>query len=491
MRALLHSTMSRWTAKKSKVAAALLFTTVALWLAVSFRHSRTVAGLGPQPDAPKPEPPTYDLFGIKNLNPSIEIATLNLHASPSNKKPATKYDIPIDLPQFSKVQLDTPAANVSTFEDELLQTLTKTSATATIDVYVNNPTPDASHIIFGAATTLKRLPDALRGFKHWAAHTNAHFVIIVEPHNPENLEEPSAANITSQFETAGVSVEIIESELGYIDRYVSLVGLIHDRLTPKTKWCSIIDDDTFFFQMETLLAMLSKYDTTQPYYVGTTSENKWNVDEGGIWAIGGAGVFISVALLRELYPHAEDCVALPNIYGDGRVSDCVFKYTTTKLSFEHSLYQLDLHGDVTGFYEAVRPQPVSVHHWKSWHHHDMPLTAAVSAACGQPCVLQSYAFRDGWQMTNGFSIVKYSYNETELASQVEAAMEHTWKITLWDIQSSWKYTLDPLKPRDDGKVQFMIEKADVDEKTGAVTLHYVRRRNGKGQAIIRVVWSKN
>ncbi|ORY71274.1 uncharacterized protein BCR38DRAFT_300718, partial [Pseudomassariella vexata] len=363
--------------------------------------------------------------------------------------------------------------------------------TVQVNVAKQGSQPDASHLTIGVATSLSRLPEALLNFKHWAAHTNVHFVIIVElPDREKHPKEPSIAEAKDMYAKAGIpNLTLVESAKDFLERYVELIGVLHDHVEPnKTKWVSFIDDDTFFFRMETLLARLEKYDPDRSFYVGQTSENKWNVDDGGIFAIGGAGVFMTVPLLRQLAAHREECESyLPGGAGDVRLAHCIFTYTTTKVSLEYGLYQLDLHIDVTGFYEAVRPQPISVHHWKTWHHHDMPTVSAVSSVCGQACVLQHFKFRDGWQMTNGFSIIKYSYNETELASQIEAAMEHTWKLTIWDIPTSWLYSLAPLKPKDEGKIQYMMEKVDYDQDQ--VILYYVRRRNGAGEGLIRVAWS--
>jgi hypothetical protein len=294
----------------------------------------------------------------------------------------------------------------------------------------------------------------------------------------------------AEYKRHNINLTLVPSTIGYIDRYVSLITVLYDHLQPNTQWVSIIDDDTFFLSMTNLLAMLSKYPTSQPFYVGALSENKWNIDHGGISAVGGAGFFLTVPLLKEIVPHADECIKIDNEFGDGRIADCILTYTTTKMSVEYGLYQLDLHGDVTGFYEAVRPQPVSVHHWRTWHHHEIPAVAAVSAVCGQSCVLQKYRFRDGWRLANGFSVVRYNQTAAEEAAQLPSAMEHTWMDTIWVIPTSWKYSLAPLRPKNEGKIQYLIEKADVDEAAGTMTSYYVRRVDEVGVGIVRVIWSK-
>jgi hypothetical protein len=490
-----------FSTKKSKFAAISLVTTLTIWLAVAYRYpqfrpsSIDIPFLHDEPPPPPPpEAPTLELFGMPRFADSVDIATLNIHAKPSDAKLPIKQKIPMALPAFQTVRPGELGINSSdpTSSDKILEEISRGIAQTTLTVAVGrvSPTPDASHIVFGVATYLERLPDALRGFKNWATNTQARFVISVEPHNPKNPDEMTTSEAVELFKQHGMQLTIIESTKGVLERYVSLLEVLHDHVDSNTRWVSIIDDDTFFFDMNSLLTMLNKYPTDESYYVGATSENKQYVDDGGIWAIGGAGIFMTVPLLQQLSPHFDECTRGPIKFGDAHIANCVLTYSYTKLSIEHGLYQLDLHGDVTGFYEAVRPQPVGVHHWKSWHHHDIANTALVGNVCGKKCILQTYEFQDGWQMTNGFSIVKYSYKSKELAKQIEGAMEHTWANTIWVIPDSWRYSLEPLKPKDEGKVQFLMEKVEEDKEAGTMTLYYVRRRDGFGNGVIRVTWSK-
>ncbi|KAF3771092.1 family 31 glycosyltransferase, partial [Cryphonectria parasitica EP155] len=361
----------------------------------------------------------------------------------------------------------------------------------TLEFPPKKQSPDASKMIFGVATTLDRMPENLRNFQHWAARTSARLVVVHEPRN-ETLRpgEPSAEEMEQLFKGAGIErITLVERDQGWGERFVSLLGVLHDRMEPQVEWAVLMDDDTFFLDLDAVQAMLAKYNPSQLWYVGALSDNKWNINNGGLYAVGGAGIFISRPLLETMRPFADGCFPEEGTMagGDTLVGQCIHRHTTTKLTLEHGLYQLDLHGDVTGFYEAPRPQPLSVHHWKSWHHHDIPAVATVARVCGRPCVLQNFRFQDGWQMSNGFSIVKYGYGDAELAVQHPQAMEHTWKHTEWEIEDSWDYSFAPLKERDEGKVQFLMEKSVV-ELDGSVTLYYVRRKNGIGNGLIRMIW---
>lgn len=540
--------------KRSRIAAGLVFATfVLLCLTRLGREGGILLFRRPGPgkahleEQPGYNGPRFELFGIRDIAAEVEVATLNIKAkeesssSPSSSssppsgasfdplepdnlspqsrpKPDAKsrpdhessnnprrhssrqlersysYSssplqrrLPIALPKFATHHLNSPTFNITDLD---LPIPGVPPATITLDIPPKPKQPDASNIVFGVATLLDRLPDTLRNFAHWGAHTNARFVVVHEPRNTTlRPGEPTPDEVRLMYREAGLDhITLVERDAGWGERFLGLLNLLNQHLEVQTEWAVLIDDDTFFFDMDVVLDMLNKYDPAKPWYVGTLSDNKWNVNNGGLFAMGGAGVFISRPLLQTVGPLAASCFPKDTTAGgDTLVGECIHRHTTTKLTLEHGLYQLDLHGDVTGFYEAARQQPVSVHHWKSWHHHDLPTIGSVAQSCGRPCVLQNFLFQDEWQMANGFSIYKYSYNETELARQHPQAMEHTWKLTEWDIEDSWKYSLAPLKERDENKVQFLLERSVIGDG-GELTLYYVKRRFGVGTGIIRVVW---
>jgi hypothetical protein len=90
------------------------------------------------------------------------------------------------------------------------------------------------------------------------------------------------------------------------------------------------------------------------------SENEAHVAIFGVIAYGGAGVFFSRPLLDQLGNVWDQCGGATE-HGDGRIAQCIYQYTTTKLTIELDLYQLDLKTDAAGFFEAGRSQPLSVH----------------------------------------------------------------------------------------------------------------------------------
>lgn len=529
--------MSLTSTKRSRVIAALIFTTFVVFFFARLNEPGKLLFGSPRSASSADQKvfeyngPRFELFGIRDFADDIEVATLNIKVKeegpvpalakgspglttpqklPSSGQNTQRYgsssssskshgspslaslqrQLPIALPAFARHNLASPDFNMSDLDAPQPGV---PPATISLTLPPKKPQPDCSSLIFGFATTLDRMPDTLRSLAHWAAHTDARLVVLHEPQNTTlRPGEPSADEVRTMYRDAGnADLTLVERDAGWGERFVGLVGEVERRMDARTEWGVLMDDDTFFFDLVAVRTMLAKYDPSLPWYVGALSENKWNINNGGLVAMGGAGVFLSRALLEDLAPVADSCLPEEGTTagGDVLVGECVYRHTTTKLTRELGLYQLDMHGDLTGFYEAVRPQPVSVHHWKSWHHHDVPAVATVAKACGRACVLQNFRFQDGWQMANGFSIVRYGYNETALAAQHPLAMEHTWKVTIWDIEDSWKHSLAPLKERDDHKVQFLMERI-VEEDAGTVTVYYVRRENGVGRGLIRVVWHR-
>lgn len=143
--------------------------------------------------------------------------------------------------------------------------------------------------------------------------------------------------------------------------------------------------------------------------------------------------------------------------------------------------KVDLHGDVSGFYEAGRPLPLSIHHWKSWNHVDIVALAAVAKVCGDECLLSRYHFRDGWYLANGFSIFRYS-DWDEPDGHSEDAMEET-----WDLGGDLEDRLGPLRPKDPEKESYRLVRSITD--MGRVRQFYVNRTNSSS-GVVEVEWQR-
>ncbi|MCJ1436457.1 hypothetical protein MMC27_005836 [Xylographa pallens] len=362
------------------------------------------------------------------------------------------------------------------------QPRTQAQCAEPIKVYVpeSKPRTDASHIIFGVSTTVERLESSVRQMQHWLSHTQARLIALVEPSAASGILEAHMRNL-------GIDVTIRHSNETFNDRYFALVRALHDARRPTTQWAGLVDDDTFFLSASALVARLATHDHTEEQYIGGLTEDFRQVGYFGYMAYGGAGIFLSTPLLAHLnavYPECRHRYRhLDN--GDGRLAQCIYRHTTTKLTPEPDLHQLDLHGDPSGFFEAGRRQPLSIHHWRHWYPIDVVALSAVAAVCGDAGLLKRWRFADGWYLTNGYSVVRYAAAEVD-----DVAMELTWDRPDEQVsEEGYAHSLTPLRPRDGGKTSYRLEGAV--QASGVVRQFYVYRPGGgRADSVLEVSWTE-
>jgi Fringe-like len=357
-------------------------------------------------------------------------------------------------------------------------TTSNCSEPITVKVPPSLPFRDASHIDFAISTNMERLMDSMDAFSVWAGYTNTRFLVFIEPGVDQRKAQRKAKSL-------GLNVELFESTVDYENRYSLLVKLLADNARPQTRWFCIMDDDTFFLSMPRLLQMLEKYDDTQPHYVGTVTESDSQLSMFGIFAYGGAGMFFSRPLMDELGQIWDECDAGTD-HGDGKIAHCVYQYSHSKLEMENGLNQLDLMSDASGWFEAARSIPVSLHHWKSWFMADVVKMTAVREVCGTNCILRQWRFADGWVLTNGFSVIHHGASVTD--EHGAFAMEKTWDDLNGSTDESFVRTLGPLRGREFDKISFRLE--DVVLEGGQVRQIYIRRVEG-GDEVLELVWRLN
>ena len=117
----------------------------------------------------------------------------------------------------------------------------------------------------------------------------------------------------------------------------------------------------------------------------------------------------SSALVKELGPQMPDCIATANVNwgGDGRLAECVTRYTRTRLTYLRDLHQMDIVGDQSGIYESGF-KPLTLHHWRGWANIPMDKVAQLAALTGGRGLFQRWRFSDGWVLTAGYSLVRYN-----------------------------------------------------------------------------------
>ncbi|KAL4954628.1 hypothetical protein BDW69DRAFT_162829 [Aspergillus filifer] len=406
---------------------------------------------------------------------SIEYSRLNIGVVRTDNFTAFDDSLDVAIPPYRTLRLDTEATS------KFLEVEKDCTSSIKIQAPLPQPQPDASHIVFGVATTLENLEDSLDAFSHWAAHTKAHIIAVVEQGGSS-----MRSRIQTRAEKLGLRLTITQTEDDRWDRYFSLVRVLYQYIEPEaTQWAVLMDDDTFFPSMRNLLARLATYDATIPQYIGAMTEDLARLSGSGYMAYGGAGIFLSVPLLSDLQYVFETCHSLKD-KGDRMLASCIYAHTTAKFIWERGLYQLDIHGDASGFFESGRRLPLSVHHWKSWFTADMVALGKVASICGDECLLRRFYLNKSkdWYLVNGYSVIQDAtvWNEPR-------PMEQTWLESKYKGSDPFAYSLGPLRRRDPDKVSLRLRYAN---ETGIDRLSQIYVLNGTDETppkILEVSWA--
>ncbi|KAL2811134.1 hypothetical protein BJX63DRAFT_422613 [Aspergillus granulosus] len=407
-----------------------------------------------------------DLLRLHAENSStVEYARLNIAVSRTENFTAFTDSFDVAIPSYRTVQLDTGASREIQSEKDC-------TTSVTIEAPVAPSPPDASHMIFGVATSLEKLEASLDAIAHWAGNTNARIIAVAEQGGSS-----TRARIQDRAATLGIRLTITQTEDEQLDRYFSLIHVLYQHRDDSTQWAVLIDDDTFFPSMTNLVSRLaSAYDPSIPQYIGAMTEDLARISGTGYMAYGGAGIFLSLPLLSDLQHVFETCHAFKE-RGDRMLASCIYAHTNAKFIWERGLYQLDLRGDASGFFESGRPLPLSVHHWSSWFQADMVALGKVAAICGDECLLRRFHLSKDWFMVNGYSVIQDAtlWNDPR-------PMEQTWEKSKYkgSVSDPFAYSLVSMKLR--GVV--------VDEGLNRVRQVYVL--NGTDETpprVLEVAWS--
>ncbi|KAM0258002.1 hypothetical protein ACHAQJ_004045 [Trichoderma viride] len=328
------------------------------------------------------------------------------------------------------------------------------------------PTANLSNVIFGVATTLSRLQDSAPQIAHWMSGTGALFLAIVVD---ESVTDDSLTSLEWLYDSHDVSLTAIRPwncSFNVNEQHFAIIRDLNDYSNQGTQWAAIIDDDTFFPSPYSITQLLSSYDASVPAYIGGLSESQGAVDYFGVMAYGGAGVFMSMPLVQQLDLHVDDCLAESYTReGDGLLSGCIYNHTQTQLTAIPGLHQLDMRGDLSGFYESGG-LPLSLHHWKSWHQAPVDKMAKIADFCGE-CFLQRWRFDGNTILANGYSISVY---EDGISQADLDLIEATWEAAM-----GYESTMGKMRDRvEDGKKKSyrLIDAEEVDGNLRQVFVHH-------------------
>ncbi|XP_061351119.1 uncharacterized protein LOC133296189 [Gastrolobium bilobum] len=130
------------------------------------------------------------------------------------------------------------------------------------------------------------------------------------------------------------------------------------------RWFVLCDDDTIF-NVDNLVDVLSKYNSSEMIYIGSPSEShSANTYFSHSMAFGGGGIAISHPLAEALSEILDECIErYPKLYGsDDRLHACITELGIP-LTWEHGFHQWDIRGDAHGLLSSHPIAPfVSIHH---------------------------------------------------------------------------------------------------------------------------------
>ncbi|KAH7347649.1 hypothetical protein B0T11DRAFT_308362 [Plectosphaerella cucumerina] len=352
-------------------------------------------------------------------------------------------------------------------------------------------TADLTDYMFAISTTYERLADPaqnmIKEWAYWLTDSNGRsnggkLLLQVVGATDADLDA-----FAGRLARAGIDADVGHSDmrLEMAVRYLNLVSLLyrHKEATTK-KWLVLCDDDTFFPSPVGLTEHFRRYDPSKPMYIGTLSEDAIAVQIHGSQAFGGAGVFITLPLAQTITRILSTCKTDEKIresnsgwgpQGDILLRKCIYENTDVRLTQVHDLWQLDLMGDASGFYEGGL-RPLSVHHYRhSWHTAYPAHAAKVAHTCGEDCVFQRFFTADGFVVSNGYSVAQYPGGIDFDLDQIEG----TWDAT--NDPGSWRFDLMllPQRPsltRTGRKLAWAMVEAR-NGPDGSVTQLYVRRKD--------------
>lgn len=193
-----------------------------------------------------------------------------------------------------------------------------------IQVYPRLPSlpasaPDLSQIIFAMTTTPKRAREYSQLWSHFLNDDSKCLVVL----SPSEADEQHSLEAFLRFER-GLNCSVRTSKIGvYENRMLSLPGEALE-FAPTVDWVVVGDDDTTFVDIRLVQRMLAKYDPRQDWCLGGSTESARQSKSFGLQAFGGAGIFLSNPLARQITIRYEQCVEdfKDEMGGDGKLSKC-------------------------------------------------------------------------------------------------------------------------------------------------------------------------
>lgn len=356
-------------------------------------------------------------------------------------------------------------------------------------------------ITFCLATTVDRLLANLPTVQHFSVHSNR---IIVSVPNTE--DEDAIRSALTNARAIGLNLEIRQGipDDRFADRWWAAaldvaVSVARNPSDHTSTWYAFIDDDTFFPDITHVWDTLLRYPepAVNDWYVGANAERLR--EDGFPHGPGGAGAFVSAALVKKLGAPDKQarCKEMEwaggALGGDERLAKCLSTRLGVNVSTEYGLHQFDIWGNVDGVFETPgettrlesqithaddspiigaalsehRHRLLSVHHWSRWFMRDIPSMATVGFNSGQRAIFHRYMIWDNstttktpsfWIMTNGYSLVHYppvSFSTPEDVQRISTATEETFD----DYNRKWLLSFASTRPKNEYSQRYSFRLA--------------------------------
>ncbi|KAK8990494.1 hypothetical protein V6N11_009193 [Hibiscus sabdariffa] len=221
---------------------------------------------------------------------------------------------------------------------------------------------ELEHIVFGIAASSNLWETRKEYIKAWWRPNETRGVVWVDKklktYENEQLPQVRISQDTSRFKYTNTQGSRSALRITRVVSETLKLGM------KDVRWFVMGDDDTVFI-VENVARVLSKYDHTQFYYVGSASEcHIQNIFFSYAMAFGGGGFAISYPLAKELSKMQDKCIQrYPALYGsDDRIQACMAELGVP-LTRELGFHQYDVYGDLIGLLGAHPVTPlVSLHH---------------------------------------------------------------------------------------------------------------------------------
>ncbi len=352
-------------------------------------------------------------------------------------------------------------------------------------------TVNASDYIFGVSTTYKRFNEPsttpINEWIFWLTDGNGNsnggkLLLMLLEATDEQLQE--TANLLGDV---GIDVDVYHSDetAEMAVRYLNLVPTLYTHPEAKyKKWLVTCDDDTFFPSMHGLIERMNEFNHSREMYIGTLSEDTGAIERHGSQAFGGAGVFLSRPMAKKVTDLYSSCTSQEKIeesnsgwgpQGDILLRKCIYENTETRLTTMWELWQLDIFGHPSGFYESGI-KPFSLHHYRGggWHKAYPADMAKVAYTCGEDCTMMRFQTSDDF-IISGYSIAHYPKGITFDTNQMEATLHAAPMDKGWNLD----FMFGPQRPsllETGRKIAWDLQEAVV-ATDGSVIQTYIRKQN--------------